>query len=305
MIRKNQYFRLEEMNLLIEEDIKRVISYAESLYRGQLFELASKIYKKKDCRLVTLAGGSCAGKTTSAKLLREILEKMGKKVIMVSLDDFFMDRDKTPLLPDGSKDYDSPRALMLDELHECFYKLFTTGEAKFPSYDFVSGKNCANAYSLKLDNDSIIIFEGLHTISPEITNRLGTKNIFKVYVGPFSGFEFKDTRMDNKDLRFVRRVVRDVGRRGYSMLHTYKVWKNVLDGEKKYIDPYAKKANFVLDTTFAFELGLYKKIFVENYKYYRKEFPKFKFMPVLENAREFNKTLIPLTSLMWEFIDKD
>lgn len=302
---KTKFFNLKEINSLMEEDIKKVIAYAESEYRGQLFELANKVYKKKNCKIVLIAGGSCAGKTTTTRLLKEILEKMGREVISISLDDFFKNRVDTPLLPNGNKDYDSVNALTLDELTECFEKLFGMGESGFPSYDFITGIHHSNFYKLKWKPGNIILFEGLHTISPEITERLGTKDLFKVYVSPTSGFEVNGEKMRPKDLRFIRRAVRDVSRRGHSIVHTFNYWEDVLEGERKYIDPYTKKCDFLINTSHCFELGLYKPSFIEDYSHHIKELPKFTFLDIIKSAKDFNRTLLPLTSLMWEFIDKN
>lgn len=302
---KIKTINLQDINEAIETDIKETISFAEIEYRGQLFELADKIYRKKNCKVVLMAGGSCAGKTTTARLLKEILEKMGKDVQTVSLDNFFKNRKDTPLLPNGNKDYDSLNAILLDEMEQCFCDLFKKGEAWFPDYDFITGINSKNVHHLTCNKNTIIIFEGLHTINPEICKRLCTKGFVKVYIGPVNNIQYEDVTMKPEDLRLVRRTVRDLKRRGYSIEHTMKTWKDVLDGERKYIDPYAKKVDFVVNTTHCFEIGLYKDIFLTEYDTHKKELPKLNFTKVIQNAMSFNKTLVPTTSLMWEFIDQN
>ncbi len=302
---KASFLKLEKVKTLIDEDIKGVISYAETQYRGQLFELSAKVFKKKKTKMILLAGGSCAGKTTTARLIKEILEKMGKRILTISLDDFFKNRKDTPLLPNGNKDYDSLNALTLDEITESFKDLFEKGEADFPSYDFITGIHSKGTFHHKWDKNTVIIFEGLHTINPEIMKRLSTKDYLKVYAGPTSGFELHGIKMDPRELRFVRRAVRDVSRRGYSIVHTMKSWNDVIQGEIKYIDPYVKKVDFIIDTTHCYELGLYKKAFLQSYKEHKKELPDFYFLDVIKNAPDFNKTLVPSTSLMWEFVDKN
>lgn len=301
---KIKTLKLENVNEAISNNIKETISFAESEYRGQLFELASKIYKKKDCKIVLLAGGSCAGKTTTARLLKEILEKMGKDVKTVSLDNFFKNRADTPVLPNGNKDYDSLNALLLDELEKCFGDLFTTGEAKFPDYNFLTGINTKNVHHITCDKNTIIIFEGLHTINPEICKRLCTKGFMRVYIGPINAIKYDRYVMSPEDLRLVRRTVRDLKRRGYSILHTVKTWPDVLEGEDKYIKPYTKKVDFIINTTHCYEIGLYKDLFLEEYESHKKDLPELEFIEIIKNAKGFNKTLVPTTSLMWEFVDQ-
>ena len=143
-MKKKKTYNLKEINENLLTDPRKQILDTESRYRGQLFVIADKIVADRELKLVLMAGPSCAGKTTSARLLKEILESKGKDVVTISLDDFFIDRDKTPLLPNGQKDFDSPRALDTELMKECFTELFKGRKTGFPIYDFVTGKNIKN-----------------------------------------------------------------------------------------------------------------------------------------------------------------
>lgn len=302
---KKPFIDLIKINEEMSHDIKHVISKAESSYRAQLFTLVHKIYNKKQCKVVLMAGPSCAGKTTTAVLLKEIFERMGKKVQIVSMDDFFISREDTPFLPNGQRDYDNVTTVNLQQLKDCFSELFETGKAKFPHFDFQSGQSHAGVFDMTFDDNSMIIFEGLHVLNPLLIKAIGTKKYFKIYINALSGFKYKQDAIHYRDVRLIRRVVRDVERRNTTLEKSLESWPTVCAAEDKYITPYAKTANFVVNTTHSYELGLYKKDVFEILLQDRDIDDVFPFGNMLIAAKAFNKSIIPTTSLMWEFIDTD
>ena len=301
---KSKIYNINDLNNKITSDVKKVILDAESKYRGQLFALADKILHKKSVNMVLLAGPSCAGKTTTARLLQEIFEKRGKHVVAISMDDFFKNRADTPLLPNGLKDYDNPKTINIDQIRECFTTLYKKGKAMFPVYDFISGKNIPNSKEIEIKYNSIIIFEGLHVLNPYILENLGETNYFTIYVNALSSYKGKAGRINKYDLRLLRRMIRDVGRRGNSIEHTLKTWETVCEAEKKYIDPYIKNANEIVDTTHSYELGIFKpefdKLMEDNKKKYIKQIP---FCDVIDSIEAIDKSMLPQTTLMKEFMD--
>lgn len=302
---KKDYYNIKEINTLIETNALKLVLDAESSYRGQLFKLAKKIISGNKNKIVLLSGPSCAGKTTSAILLKQILERYNKHVITISMDDFFLDREKTPLLPDGSYDFDSINAINLSQMEACFTTLFTKGKAKFPRFDFIDGINYADVFDLELKKNTIILFEGLHVLNPDLTSRLGTDKFFKVYANPESGFEGGDYKIDSRSLRLVRRMIRDVERRNHTPEHTLKMWKNVIDAEIKYIEPYKNNVDFVINTTHTYEIAVYKKELYALLFNHDKVIRELPFIGLFDLSRNLSKRMLPETSLMWEFIEKE
>ena len=300
---KKKIYNIKNINQKITQDSRKLILDTESKYRSQLFSLADKILQRRNINMVLLSGPSCAGKTTTARLLKEIFEKRGKHVVTVSMDDFFIDRDKTPLLPNGLKDYDNPKAINTLQMKECFEKLYKTGKAKFPIYDFKLGKNIPDSIEIELKYNSIIIFEGLHVLNPYILNNLAETNYFAIYVNAISNFKSKAGKMNTTDIRLLRRMIRDIGRRGNSLDATLKTWAQVCEAERKYINPYIKNSQEVVDTTHEYELAIFRSEFNNIIKESKSFTKKIEFYDVFNSVLDIDKSTLPETTLMWEFVD--
>ena len=302
-----KYYDVERINKLLGANPQKVIVDTESNYRGQLFRLADDIEERGNVQVVLLAGPSCAGKTTSAKLLKEVLEKKGKHVITVSMDDFFINRADTPFLPNGQRDYENPHTVNAKQIEECFTKLWTGQPTGFPVFDFKEGINMPNQKTLTKQDNTIVIFEGLHALNPYIYEHLGTTNYYRVYIGSMSGFRYQDDIIDVVDLRLIRRIIRDIDTRGYSVADTLKSWDTVCDGENKYINPYREEVDYFIDTTHMYELSVYKACILELRARNMVSDADFEGMPLISvvmHGTSLGKDLIPDTSLMWEFVQK-
>lgn len=302
---KQKHYLLQDVNKLIENNPLKLVRDAESKYRGQLFKLVKKILSTKRNKIVLLAGPSCAGKTTTARLLKEILQIHNRHIITISMDDFFLNRDETPKLPNGSYDFDSINALNLDQLETCFTTLFTKGRAKFPHFDFIAGKNKPGVFEYTLRNNTIVLFEGLHVLNPELTRRLGTDKFYKVYAHPETTFKSDDFELSPRNLRLVRRIIRDAERRGHTPEHTLKMWGDVVAAENVYIEPFKQDADFLVNTTHAYELGVYKKELYALLFNHEEAIRQLSFLDIFDSVNNLSKKHIPDTSLMWEFVDKD
>ncbi len=301
------YNNVERLNKLIESDKKKVISDTESKYRSQLFQLADTIHERKNVEIILLAGPTCAGKTTSARLLKEVLQKRGMDVVTISMDDFFINRDDTPFLPNGLRDLDSPKTVNVKQMEECFKSFFAGKPTGFPTFEFKSGVNIPNSFTLTKRSNTIVIFEGLHVLNPYIYEHIGTTKYFKVYVSAMKGFRYKDTIMDPVQLRLLRRIIRDVDRRGFTPEHTLNSWDTVCDAENKYINPYREDVDYFINTTHDYEVGVYRGAIRQLYdagKITNADMERMKFMDLVQNSDIVERTLIPDTSLMWEFVDK-
>lgn len=298
-----KFLNIKILNKKIKDNTEKLILDTESAYRGQLFKVADTILDKGDIQVVLLAGPSCAGKTTSARLLKECFEKRGKDVVTISMDDFFIDRDKTPFLPNGLRDLDSPKSVNIELMEECFKSFWTGKTTTFPIYDFITGTSANSNFKLTKKSNTIVIFEGLHTLNPVLYDHLGTDKYFKIYVNTLTGFSNGEEKMSARELRLLRRMIRDVDRRELSPQTTLKNWPAVCDAEDKYITPFANNADIFIDTTHDFELGIYKEAFenlIKRKKVTPNEYVRYN---VLSASSEVDRADLPKSSLMWEFVD--
>jgi uridine kinase len=266
--------------------------------------MANKILAKNKVKIVLLCGPSCAGKTTSAKLLKQILELKGRVVDVISMDDFFIDLDKRKPLPDGKPDFDSPDILDYELMNDCFSRYFAGEDVYFPQYDFTNSKSVPNAKLHKYNPNSIIIFEGIHVLNPRVLKSVGTANYFRIFVSPLESFKNDKTVITTKNLRLLRRVIRDTQRRNTPAKKTIEMWPGVVDVEEKYIEPFRNKVDYYVNTTHEYELGVFKvevEKFIAEGKLAREDVP---FIEFLDYVLPIDKKDIPDTSLMWEFVDK-
>lgn len=301
----NKYIDVKYVNKKTDNNLEKFVLDIDSKYRCQLFNLVDKIIQKNSVKIVLLAGPSCAGKTTTANLIKQILELKGRTVDVISMDDFFIDLDKRALLPNGRLDFDSPEVVNYPLMKECFSKLFSGEDTYFPEYNFKDGKSMPNSKLYQYKYNSVIIFEGIHVLNPRLLENLGTKDYFRVYVSPLKSFKKNGVNMTTKNLRLLRRCVRDVQRRNTPPKKTIDIWPEVVDVEEKYIEPYRTKVDYFVDTTHDYELGVYKgevDKFVAEGKIAYEDIP---FMDMVNSVGVVSKSLIPETSLMWEFVDRE
>ncbi len=205
-------------------------------------------------RVLLLAGPSSSGKTTTANILCDSLRRDGVDAFVVSLDDFYRGRGLAPLLPDGSYDYESPEALDLSQLAACIRSLLDEGRAMLPQYDFKAGKPKAEKVPLTLTHRSVVIFEGIHALCPALVDRLPKKHVKKLFIHTRSRFyDGEECLLSRREIRLVRRMVRDEKHRGTTAAQTLSMWPQVVHGEETYLFPYADTVDMTIDTTHAFE----------------------------------------------------
>lgn len=301
----NKYTDIKHINKKIDNNLEKFILDTDSRYRGQLFTLVNKILSKNNVKIVLISGPSCAGKTTTAKLIKQILELKGRTVDVISMDDFFIDLDKRKPLPNGKPDFDSPDIIDYDLMRNCFSKLFSGEDTYFPEYNFQTSKSMPNQKLYKHKANSIIIFEGIHVLNPRLLDNLGTKDYFRVYISPLKSFKKENQLLTSKNLRLLRRTIRDIKRRNTSAAKTMEIWPEVVEVEEEYIEKFRTKVDYYVDTTQDYELGVYRgeiESFIKEGKIKEEEVP---FMNIVGSVDVISKTLIPDTSLMWEFVDKD
>lgn len=303
---QTKYLDIKKINDKIKSDPKKFVDECEKSFNNQLEKIADKILAREEpVKIILIGGPSCSGKTTSANLLKNILKKHGKKVLSIGMDNFFISRDDRPRLPNGSVDYDSINIVNLDLMQKCFLELFETGKTRLPIYDFIGGKCLPNKTLVKADEDTVIIFEGIHTLNPKLIQKLGTKAIYKIFICNADGYAYDDIQIEPRQFRMVRRMVRDVQFRAVKIQNTLKHWHDVTDAEDLYILPYAPKANSKINTSHAYEINLFKPDIdnaLNDQDITLDQIPWFK---VFGEIEQLDKDLLPKSTLMKEFINLD
>ncbi len=234
---------------------EKLIEQSEKRYAEQLDRAAQSIFNDRKKRIVMLAGPSASGKTTTAGLIESRLESLGAKTFTVSLDDFYHDQRDAVVGEDGKPDYESVGALDVELIDSCLDAIITTGSARMPKFDFVSGRRVGFSEPITLGEDDVLIVEGIHALNPEITDALPQESLEKLYVSVSSRISDDDGEvlMTKRDLRFVRRLVRDYYHRASSVERTYDLWGGVQRGEDKYIFPYSSLARIKIDSLHSYE----------------------------------------------------
>lgn len=299
-----EYFNLEIIDEQIKNNINSVINTAENNFREELFGIANDIVENhNNTKIIFLGGPSSAGKTTSSRLLQEILESKGKKVLALEMDNFFKEYNQRKVLPDGSIDFDSLDAVDLNLINQCFTELFEKGTSKFPIFDFYTGESIKDVKEYSVDKDTIIIFEGIHVLNPELIKSFNTKDIVKIFINNETGYKGFGYTIAPRSLRLVRRMIRDNERRGKSFQATLEMWKNITEAEDLYITPFKPNADFIIDTSHEYEVNLYKDEIVNALNNNSISCDDISWLKVYEQLTTFNRKLLPKTTLMKEFVD--
>lgn len=256
-------FSLKEINRYAESSPERFIASCEERYLGSLEKITEDICLKKGRTLIMLAGPSSSGKTTTAKILRQDIMKRSRHATVISLDDYYLDQEKSYYFEDGTVDYETVKALDLDLITGSLRQLIETGSAEIPQFSFIT-KRRDGFRRLEVSADEIIIVEGLHAINPLITEPLSGENLKKIYVSVSSRiYDDGNLLLNKRDMRFIRRMVRDYHFRNSSVEYTFYLWNGVRMGEDRYLFPYSADADIRIDSTHAYEPCLFKNIAME------------------------------------------
>ncbi|MDY3006260.1 nucleoside kinase [Anaerococcus porci] len=249
--------------LVINNKISTLIKVNEAYYNNQLADCAYDIIRS-DMNIVMLAGPSSSGKTTTAKKLAIQLAVYGKNAYVISTDDYFLDRDNTPLDKYGNKDFESLNAIDLKAFNRDLQDLIEGKELKLPSYNFTKGIREMSDKKIKLDKKTVLIVEGIHALNPSLTSLIPEKNKYKVYVSVLSQINIEPhVRISSSENRLIRRIVRDNKFRSYDTEATLKVWSNVRRGEENYIFPYQNTADFYVDSSLLYEFNALKSYAID------------------------------------------
>ncbi len=247
-------------NIVIQGKIKEFIQLNEIKQNEDLQKIVEEIQNKLDkIKLICIAGPSSSGKTTTSKKLALYLKNKGINPFVISVDDYFKNRIDTPKNEKGEYEYDILEAIDIDLFNAHLTKLLNGEKVVLPTYNFITGEKEFKNKEVSLEERDIIIIEGIHTLNEELTPSIDRNQKYKIYISPFTPLRLdRHNHISTVDLRLIRRLVRDYRTRGYDAEGTLKNWQLVRISEEKYIFPYQKEADKVLNTALIYELGILK-----------------------------------------------
>ncbi len=299
---------LNEINKLTRENAAEFIKACNNEYVKNITDIANQINDNDDIVIVAIAGPSGSGKTTTAHILQSTLEKLGETTAVVSLDDFYLPHDQLPILPDGSLDIESVNSLDISAIKKCFEEIIKDGKTNLPKYDFKTRSRIPNATLLDIGNHGIVIVEGLHAMNPLIADLVPRKNILKIYISPNRTVDDENgvQLLSSRQIRLIRRVLRDDLFRGATATETLQLWNNVIEGEKMHLYCFKGTADVWLTTFHPYELGVYRERFCKMRSSVNKNAPCYEFfidtVNALERFASIDSALVPPNSLIREFI---
>ena len=285
----------------------QLIMVSEALQEKKISRIADEIAQRKGIKLVLIAGPSSSGKTTTCKRLSVQLAVNGIKPIGISLDDYFLDRDKTPRDEKGDYDFENLHALNLPLLNEQLTALFKGDEIELPRYDFPTGTSQKSGKRLRLGDNEILVVEGIHALNPELTSQIPNEQIFRVYASALTTILLDSHNyIPTTDNRLLRRIIRDHKYRAVTAQETIRRWPSVRAGENKWIFPFQENADAMFNTAMLFELAVIKsqaepllEAVPENCPEHAEAYRLLKFLHYIKPIPE---TQIPPTSLLREFL---
>lgn len=294
-----------EIAAALRENPARVVAAEEKRYKINV-EQASELVLAGTGSVILLCGPSSSGKTTSAYRLAAELEQREKKAKIISLDNFYKPHAALPHWPDGTLNFESVDGLDIDCMVECLETLWKTGTAQFPAFDFKAQTRSEQTERVDWDEQTYLIFEGIHALNPKISGRLPCAA--KIYVSLHSDFVDPEGNIiiGAREMRLVRRIVRDYYHRNSSVQHTLSMWGNVLRGEEIYMRPYRTEADIHINTAHSYEPFLYRDTIFELLSNagdcgdYR--FVVNRLISAQRHFFQIPQELIPATSLIQEFL---
>jgi len=286
---------------------REIILVSEALHEHRIAEIATHMKENREkTRLVLVAGPSSSGKTTFSKRLSVQLIALGLSPFPIELDDYFVDREKSPLDENGQFDYEALEALELDRLNHDLKGLIAGDEIQLPDYNFKTGRQGVGDV-VRLRSDHIIILEGIHGLNPELLPGIPVEQTFRIYASALTQLNLDSyNRVSTTDTRLIRRIVRDAAQRGYNAMETIKRWESVRRGEKRYIFPYQENADIMFNSALAYELSVLAPLaepLLRQVPFRTEEYIEAKrLLTLLEWLLPLDTDLIPDNSILREFI---
>jgi len=284
-----------------------IIQVSEAIHDRKLVELVQNIEKRKNIKMILIAGPSSSGKTTFAQKLGVQLKLTGYNPITISMDNYFKERKDTPLGEDGKYNFETVDALDIDLFNTQMKDLIDGKTVELPEFDFYIGHKNFNGKYLKLKDKDVMIIEGIHALNPILTKFTPDENKYKVYIAPITTLNIDGyTKISSSDTRLLRRIVRDYNTRGHSVEKTFELWENVKKGEEEFIFPFVEGADFIFNSNLNYEPSVMKTfaqpllLQVENTSEYYSEARRL--YSFLNNFIPLETENIPINSIIREFI---
>ena len=285
-----------------ESEMSLYIAECEENFFSQIRSATGKICSDRSIKFILLSGPSCSGKTTTAGKIKEELTAFGKKVKVISLDDFYYSRE---YVNGNDIDFESAEALDINYLSECINNISKNKETKLPIFDFVSGR-CSEYESFKSSDDTVILFEGIQALYPEVSSLIPAQNRKIVFVNVFNDFFAYNRAFTREEIRFWRRMIRDFKFRGASPDTTLKLWGNVVKNEKKNIIPTIPMADVKIDSFLPYEINVIGRFLIDEITYDPQNKREARlletFRQIFENIPQIPSKLVPDNSVFREFI---
>lgn len=297
------------INDAIIKDAKAFVQRCDKAYHNKLDSLAQTIKNNKDIKVVMIAGPSGSGKTTTSHIFSDMLKMHGMQAQIISLDNFYLNREQLPLTEDGTVDVETVYSLDLESIDSCLSQLIQKGSCTVPVFDFNTASRSKETLDITLGESGVLIVEGLHALNPLLYGKLPQKAIFKLFISVASNVYANDgtVLLSGEQMRFCRRMTRDSIYRNSTPSNTIKMWRDVVEGEKKWITPFKDKADAKIDTFHAYEnclfsrrssamlrdlsKGLYDSVYAD------------RIADALEQFEELDIDIVPQDSLLREFIE--
>jgi uridine kinase len=284
-----------------------VILVSEALHEQNVTEIATQIANRADqVRVVLIAGPSSSGKTTFSKRLAVQLLACGISPFPVAMDNYFIDRERTPLDEDGKPNFESIDALDRERLDQDLRGLIRGKCVQMPQYDFITGKSSPGK-EIQLKSGEIIIMEGIHGLNPELFPQLPREQTFRIYISALTQLNLdRHNRISTTDTRLIRRIVRDARERGYRAYQTIQRWESVGRGEKRYIFPYQENSDAMFNSALVYELSALKSLAEPLLRQVHFNTPEYmeskRLLALLEWFLPMESDLIPDNSILREFV---
>ena len=285
-----------------------IIWMAEALHDKKTAKIADQIAEKRDTiKVVLIAGPSSSGKTTFAKKLSIQLRVVGFNPIILSFDDYYVDREKTPKDENGEYDFESIDAIDIELFNQNLLELLDGKEVEIPAFDFISGKRVYKGHKIKMDRKTLLVLEGIHGLNEKLTKKIDPALKHKVYISALTQLNLDDhSRIPTTDNRLLRRMIRDFHFRGYSAIDTLSRWPSVRNGEKRNIFPFQGFADSVFNSALDYELAVLRTFaqpILKTVKPYHELYSEAKRLErLLSNFNNIPVRFVPRTSLLREFI---
>lgn len=295
---------------VLSGDASELIKIAEAFHENKIAAVAAAIQQanlSSGTRMVLISGPSSSGKTTFAKRLGIQLRILGLDPVLISLDDYFVERDRTPRDENGEYDFEALEAIDLETLNSHLERLFAGESVEIPRYDFISGKRQWHDRPLRLNDRSILIMEGIHGLNPRLTPSIPDSAKFKIYISCFTSVAMDSfSRIPTTDNRLLRRLIRDNSSRGYKALPTLQRWPSVRRGEERHIFPYQENADAMFNSSLFYEISVLRAKAEPILREVPDTEPEFaeaqRLLKFLDNFIPIDPEEIPPTSLLREFI---